>query len=175
MRLLLLLPLALVSLLPACSTTERAPPAGADSPAILTGDSVYTVATSGETHAVEIDFTFTNRTAGVISLPACRGVYPPLLERWTDGEWVTAYDPPRLMCYEPPTEVAPGETLRETLRVSAGRPGSNVEPKLEVPAIEGTYRLNWGLTAGAPGRPDTAAAAGTQRPELVSNPFRLVG
>ena len=170
-----LLPLTLLAALAACSTTEPAPPAASGTTAIVTGDSVYTVTTSQETYEVEIDFTLTNRTSGVIRLPACRGVYPPILERWTDGEWVTAYDPPRLMCYEPPTEVAPGETLEETLRVSAGRPGTSVEPKLAVPRIDGRYRLNWGLTAGAPGRPDTAAATGAPRPELVSNPFRLVG
>ena len=89
---------------------------------------------------VTIPMQFTNVTADAVYFVGCRKPPAPLLQKWQEGEWVTAWDAVELLCLSPPWVIAPGATFHDTLRVSGYWPGQNAAPvfRTEVP---GRYRL----------------------------------
>ncbi len=130
---------------------------------IQTDSSVYHVRTAGGYQAT-IVLTYTNPTAAPVYIASCGGPHPPLIEKWENGEWVTAYNPPVPLCYSPPVEIQPGQAYTYTYRVIVGLPADNAYPKFQVSEIPGTYRLRWLLRG-----PD----APLPLEQTISNTFEL--
>lgn len=132
-------------------------------PPIQTDSSVYHVRTAGGYQAT-IGLTYTNPTGEPVFIAACHNPHPPLMEKWEDGQWVTAYNPPVLMCITPPVVIEPRQSYSYTYRIVAGLPHDNAYPKFEVSEIPGTYRLRWLLRG-----PD----APLPLEQTISNTFEL--
>ena len=112
---------------------------------IQTGKSTYVVEQDGPFLRTEIPFEYLNRTGGPVYVPKCQETYPPVLEKQVEGEWIVAYAPVVLLCWEPPVVIGAGERYRSTFRMLAARPGTRAEPTFRVEQIPGTYRLVWSL------------------------------
>lgn len=92
-----------------------------------------------------IPFTYHNSTGDTVYLVNCKGLVPPSLEKWQNGDWVPAWGAIVPACLSPPIEVAPGEDFEYTLQVNAARQGSNVQPQFRVADLAGIYRLVWSV------------------------------
>jgi hypothetical protein len=114
-----------------------------DDPGLRTDQSAYALERRRTSWEADIPYEFVNRTGDTVYLTNCRGDFGLRLEKWHEGEWVTAWTPVQLMCLSPPLEIGPGATFADTVHVIAGLPGSNVMPKLEVEEVDGAYRLVW--------------------------------
>jgi hypothetical protein len=124
--------------LPAAERTEQP----LNGPAIQTDSSMYHVRSTGGYQAT-IGLTYTNRTGARVYIAACHSPHPPLLEKWEDGEWVTAYHPPVPACLTPPVGIEPRQSYTYTYRIIAGLPYDDAYPKFRVSEIPGSYRLRW--------------------------------
>lgn len=65
----------------------------------------------------DIPFTYHNATADTVYLVNCRGLVPPSLEKWQNGDWVPAWGAIVLSCLSAPIEIAPGADFEYTLQV----------------------------------------------------------
>lgn len=122
---------------------------------------------------VEIPFTYHNRTGKTVYLVNCHGDVPPSLQKWQEGEWVTAWSPVVLLCLSPPIQVAPDAVYEDTLRVFSARQGSNAAPQFQVPATDGTYRLLWHVPVHDYGFDDSPYGTPLTLENRVSNNFEL--
>lgn len=133
----LLIPLALA----ACDSLT-AP--GAEPERLLqTESNSYTLSARDAIYEVDIPYGFHNRTGGRVFVPNCNGIFGIKLQKEVGGSWVDAWWAAVPECLSPPIEIAEEAVFRDTLTVVAGRPGTIVEPKLEVEEIDGLYRLVW--------------------------------
>jgi hypothetical protein len=110
---------------------------------IQTDKKVYKVAVSQRSVKFAINYSYVNRTDGVVFLPSCKKPYRPLLEKKVEGRWAAAVESMGLMCGGPPVRIGPGKTYRGSFEVEAFLPGNNMRPelKIDVREIEGVYRL----------------------------------
>ena len=103
----------------------------------------YTLQTTTSGLRGDIPFAYTNRTGRNVYVVNCNRIVPPVLEKRVNDRWVTAWGAAVPQCLSEPIVIRHGETYRDTLNVFAGHPGSNVDPKFDVPEIEGVYRMRW--------------------------------
>jgi len=110
---------------------------------IQTDKKIYKVAVTQRSVKFTINYSYVNRTGGVVFLPSCKKPYRPLLEKKVEGRWVAAVDSIGLVCGGPPVRIGLGKTYRDTFAVEAFLPGNNMHPelKIDVREIEGEYRL----------------------------------
>ena len=141
---------------------------------IQTDKSVYEMRTTTQAHELTIHLAYTNPTAGPVYIPTCREPGPPVLQKWVDGKWVTAYSPVVLLCLGPPVVIAAGETYRYTYRVFASRSPNSI-PRFEVAKIPGEYRLVWHiLGTWTPNGPEPGLGKLLPEEERISNTFQIV-
>ena len=164
--------LALVGLAVGCRnpldlTSDDAP--------IRTDRTEYAVTHEGGALRVDIEFTYTNPTAGAVNVQACQVPDPPVLQKREDGKWVTAYAPVVLLCLGPPLVIPRGGSTRYALHVRAFPAGSNAAPQWQAGSVAGTYRLLWAVHAGD-GKNSARDGGGPLVPvsQRVSNTFWLV-
>lgn len=161
------LPALLLALaLPACAPSDAVGPEAG--PPLQTDSLVYHARVVDGELALEVGFTYFNRTGSRVFVPACGEVHPPELEKWTGSAWQVAHSPLISRCLAEPVVVPRGGSYRSTYRLPGGiRVAGLGEP------IEGRYRLAWRLyrswSSGAEARP------GEPLPEEagVSNEFRV--
>jgi hypothetical protein len=110
---------------------------------IQTDKKAYKVSVAQQSVKFQINYSYVNRTGGVVFLPSCKKPYRPRLEKKVDGRWTPVVDSMGLMCGGPPVRIGPGKTYRGTFEVEAFLPGNNKQPelKIDVREIEGVYRL----------------------------------
>jgi hypothetical protein len=110
---------------------------------IQTDKKVYKVAVTQRSVKFAINYSYVNRTGGVVFLPSCKKPYRPSLEKKVEGRWTPAVEAIGIMCGGPPIRIAPGKTYRGSFEVEAFLPGNNMHPelKIDVNEIEGVYRL----------------------------------
>jgi hypothetical protein len=170
--------LAICALLSSCGApdtlglrTDRAPALGGAP--IRTDSAVYHVRTTAYAYELTIGLTYTNPSGETAYISTCKAPDPPVLEKWEDGKWVTAFAPVVLMCLGPPVVIGAGERYAYTYHVLAShRP--DTYPQFEVAEIPGTYRLVWRILGtwtpdgGQPG-------PGEELPleSRISNSFRI--
>lgn len=90
-----------------------------------------------------IGYVFTNPTRAPVHFTGCRGVEQPVLEKWVDGQWVTALPAVILDCRGSPIVVQPGREYRGSVDINGVGPEVNAAPKFSVDSIPGTYRFVW--------------------------------
>lgn len=148
-------------------------PNGTGAP-IQTDRSVYEMRTTQYAHELTIDLAYTNPTPEPAYIPTCREPGPPILQKWVDGKWVTAYSPVVLRCLGPPVVIDAGETYSYTYRVFASR-SPNSFPRLQVTEIPGQYRLVWHiLGTWTPNGPEPGLGQVLPEEQRVSNTFMIV-
>ena len=141
---------------------------------IQTDSSVYHLRTAGHSHELTINLAYTNPTPGPVYIPTCREPGPPVLQKWVDGKWVTAYSPVVLLCLGPPVVIRAGEAYSYTYRVLASRSPNSI-PRLQVAEIPGRYRLVWHiLGTWTPNGPEPGLGQLLPEEQRVSNPFTVV-
>lgn len=165
----------------ACSTVDSEPPASTPGGFLETSRARYDAVLRTDGYArwvVDVPYVTRNTTADTLVLIGCNTPPQPILEKRVEGAWRTAYDPVRRGCLSPPWTLAPGETRRDTLHVSAALPGQNWAPVFNADEIEGTYRLNREIHRKTGTKTADALIPPTEllSPEKrVSNPFELEG
>ena len=112
-------------------------------PAIRTEKQNYTLSQSGETLALSINMTYTNRTFKPTFLLTCNGAFSMVLEKSVDGNWVQAYGSAAPDCLGPVLTIKKNGQHHYTLNVLAFIPSSENSPKFQVDNVSGTYRLVW--------------------------------
>jgi hypothetical protein len=110
---------------------------------IQTDKKAYKVAVTQRSVKFAINYSYVNRTGGVVFLPSCKKPYRPSLEKKVEGRWAPVVDSMGLECSGPPVRIGPGKTYRGSFAVEAFLPGNNLRPELKIDAreIEGVYRL----------------------------------
>ena len=139
-----------------------------DTPALQTSRAAYAVTRNGQVLTADIDFSYVNRTGHTRYVARCHQPYPPQLEKWTGSEWVVAYSPVVLLCWQTPLSIAPSATYTGTLAIRAWLPGNNAAPDWKVDGVAGTYRLVWRLL-----RSDSPDGPAPEPEKYVSNSFAL--
>ncbi|HEY8460304.1 MAG TPA: hypothetical protein VIM99_07990 [Blastocatellia bacterium] len=110
---------------------------------IQTDKRAYKVTVTQRSVKFQINYSYVNRTDGVVFLPSCKKPYRPRLEKKVGDRWVAVVDSVGLMCGGPPIRIGPGKTYRGSFEVEAFLPGNGKQPelKIDVAEIEGVYRL----------------------------------
>jgi hypothetical protein len=110
---------------------------------IQTDKKTYKVEITQRSVKFTINYSYVNRTSGVVILPSCKKPYRPSLEKKVGDRWTPAIDLMEPMCAGQPIRIGPGKTYRDTFKVEAFLPGNNIRPelKVDVQEIEGVYRL----------------------------------
>ena len=140
---------------------------------IQTDKSVYEMRSTTQAHELTIHLAYTNPTAGPVYIPTCREPGPPVLQKWVDGKWVTAYSPVVSLCLGPPVVIAAGETYSYTYRVFASRSPNSI-PRFQVAEIPGQYRLMWHiLGTWTPNGPGPGLGQLLPEEQRVSNTFTI--
>lgn len=117
---------------------------GGDSTApIQTDKSEYKAAISDGIVEFEIPHTFTNQRKGTVYIVNCNNAFALKLQKRAGNGWVDALGFVIPQCLSPAIEIGEGESFVHTIRVQAGLPSGDVEPKFEVDEVEGTYRIVW--------------------------------
>lgn len=151
--------------------SDRAP-ALAGAP-IQTDSAVYHVRTSEYAYELTIGLTYRNTSGGTAYISTCKAPVPPVLEKWEDGKWVTAFAPVVLMCLGPPVVIEAGEAYAYTYRVLASHQ-PNTYPQFEVAEIPGRYRLVWHiLGTWTPDGPEAGLGKELPLEYRISNSFRI--
>jgi hypothetical protein len=141
---------------------------------IRTDSAVYHVRTTEDSHELTIEVTYTNPTGSTVYIPTCHSPHPPVLEKWQEDTWVTAYAPVVPLCLGAPVVIADGDVYAYTYRISAAR-SANWYPRFEVPEIPGTYRLVWRiLGTWTPDGPEPGLGRELPLEQRVSNTFEIV-
>ena len=141
---------------------------------IQTDKAVYQMRTTAQAHELTMHLTYTNPTASPVYIPTCHQPGPPVLQKWVDGTWVTAYAPVVLRCLGPPVIIEPGDTYRYTYRVYATR-APNSGPRLQVAEVPGQYRLIWHiLGTWTPNGPEPGLGQLLPEEQRISNTFTIV-
>jgi hypothetical protein len=114
----------------------------ADAP-IQTDKKDYKIAVTQRSVKFAINYSYVNRTGGVVFLPSCKKPYLPSLEKKVEGRWTSAVEAVALICGGSPVRIGPGKTYKGSFDVEAFLPGNNMHPelKIDVKDIEGVYRL----------------------------------
>lgn len=121
-----------------------------------------------------IPFTFRNQSPGIAYLAHCQGSYFLELEKLVNGSWVLGWAPVVPLCLSlEPIQVASGGIFQDSIPVIAGRPGTNLAPKFEVPDPEGMYRI---VIHALSSYDSHTFPFGPELPlsQRISNPFRIV-
>lgn len=151
MRTIRLLSALAIALLGACATPGPLHP-GLDlnegDTALRTEQPRYRATRAGDQLVLDVGFRYTNPAASPRYVARCHTPHPPVLQKWTGSEWVVAYAPVVLRCWQEPITIAPGATYTDTLRVRASLSGSSI-PEFRVRPVAGTYRLAWRLLRSA--------------------------
>jgi hypothetical protein len=110
---------------------------------IQTDKKTYKVEVTQRSVKITINYSYVNRTGGVVILPSCKKPYRPTLEKKVGDRWTLAIDLKEPMCGGQPVRIGPGKIYRDTFKVEAFLPGNNIRPELKVDLkeIEGVYRL----------------------------------
>lgn len=168
----------LFALLPSCGARDEIrmgsdPPVADLEAPIRTDSAVYHVRTTPYTYELAIGVTYSNATGKPVFIPSCHGPTPPVLEKWEEGRWVRAYDPPVELCLGPPVVIEAGQVYAYTYNIHAARL-PNAIPKFEVAEIPGTYRLRWRLLGTwAPDGPEPGLGEELALEHSISNTFRI--
>jgi hypothetical protein len=110
---------------------------------IQTDKKAYKVTVTKRSVKFAINYSYVNRTGGVVFLPSCKKPYRPALEKNIEGRWIPVVATVAIECGGPPVRIGPGKTHRGSFEVEAFLPGSNLRPELKIDPgeIEGVYRL----------------------------------
>jgi hypothetical protein len=120
-------------------------------------------------YSATIGFVYTNTTAKPVSMALC-GPVLPWLEKKIDGKWVNAYSPAYLACRRiPDFTLASGAVYRGVLDFEAFEPGHHIGPTLDVPSIDGIYRLRLDFAEGT-----DPTREGARPVKATSNEFRMI-
>jgi hypothetical protein len=155
------------------SADAGAPPRPSGTPMLTTDRDRYTVRRTADAMELDIVSTFTNRTADTVYLHPCGTVQPSfLLEKWVNGAWQPAYNPPcpAMLMVNPPS-VAPGASHTDTARVRA-LTAANSFPRFEVDPAGGYFRLVYAQAYGS-WRPSQGSGELLPREQRSSPPFRI--
>lgn len=162
-----------VALTSACGTPDILQSADVGTP-IRTDSAVYHVRTTEYFHDLTIEATYTNLTGKTVYIPGCHSPDPPVLEKWQEDKWVTAYAPVVLLCLGSPVIIGAGDVYAYTYRISAART-PNTSPRFEVAELPGTYRLVWRiLSTWTPHGPEPGLGKELPLEQRISNTFEIV-
>ena len=129
---------------------QSTPPAPTQDPLVTIDRTIYHARRVGQAIELDIVSTFTNRTADTVYLHPCGRSQPSfVLEKWVDGAWTAAYNPPcpAMLMLDPPG-VAPGASRTDTARVRAST-AANSFPRFELAPLAGSYRLVYAQAYGS--------------------------
>jgi len=144
MRYLILLSILLLSYTASgCNGIAGTGGNGPDSTAIVTSRTEYHAQIEDGTVELQIPHTFTNRTDDTVFVVNCNNAFAIKLQKKVGNEWIDAVGLVIPDCLSPAIEIASGETYNYDLKILAGTPASDNQPKFEVDRIEGTYRIVW--------------------------------
>ena len=110
---------------------------------IQTDAAAYQLEAGPSGYATGIGFVFTNPRQAPVYVVNCGGNAPPGLEKFVDGQWISAWSAIVPLCLSPPIVIAAGQVYHGHLQLFAGYPANNVYPKFDTPQIPGEYRLVW--------------------------------
>lgn len=131
---------ALAAILLACSSPTTP---GASGPLISTDAYRYTLQWDSIGWSVDIPYSFTNRTSGVVFVINCAGNFGILLERLDGDEWTPAWGNSVNDCLTPPIVIERGAIYLDTLHVWGAPPGSDWRPRFDQVDPSGSYRMVW--------------------------------
>jgi hypothetical protein len=122
-----------------------------------------------------VDLTFTLRNEGDVTVYVanCAEVIVGRLEKQMGDEWITTVTPNAPLCLSVPTPIRPGRTLGNMVHVFAAYAANEVQPKLQVPGIEGTYRVVFESLSTSPDDPPRGRQTELPQSQRTSNSFRL--
>ena len=135
-----------------------------------------------ESYAVEraelgyrVDLTFTLRNEGDVTVYVanCGDVIVGRLEKRVGSDWVTTLPPAAPLCLSVPSPIRPGASLSTTVQVFAAYAANEVQPKLQVPGIEGAYRAVFESLVTSPDDPPRERQSVLPERQRTSNTFRL--
>lgn len=149
----------------------RSPDPASAAPALRTSADRYTLRRTPTGYEASIPFTYTNPTDAAVYVPSCRGAHPPSLEKRVDDGWELAWSPVVLLCLGPPVVIQAGESHADTLRLTAGYPGSDQASQFTVEDPEGEYRMVW--TVYESYDPDSGRGEPLPLRHRISNTFVL--
>lgn len=95
------------------------------------------------------------------------------LQKRVGARWQQVWGSITLLCLSPPVVIAPGDRYTDTLEVFGGTPGKPIAPTLQVPEVEGEYRLVWTQLRGPFDAPRYPQGDSLPLERKVSNPFAL--
>jgi hypothetical protein len=137
---------------------------------LRTDSTQITVHHSGFGYHADIGFVYTNTTSKPVAKTGCGFPPWPDLEKKVNDKWVVAYNPAYLACLtKPDFTLQSGKRFHGVLPFAAFEPGHNIMPTLDVPSIDGVYRLRWDFVEGT-----DASMRGARRVKSTSNEFRMV-
>jgi hypothetical protein len=89
-----------------------------------------------------VRLTYVNRTGNPLYISYCQGPNPPQLERFVQGRWEVAYQPPHLLCAGR-HRIDPGRAFTYEFDVQGHDPRINTEPRWIPETLGGLYRVVW--------------------------------
>ncbi len=121
-------------------------------------------------HGVRFDipYTITNTTDEAVYMIGCKQPMAPVLQKRTNGEWVSAYNSVEQGCLSPPFIVKAGGQWQDTLRGYGIFPGQNAFPEFHTD-VEGEYRLKKKIYSN----PDTFKDSENWNEQLLPDELRI--
>jgi hypothetical protein len=89
-----------------------------------------------------VTLTYANRTGAPLYISYCQGPNPPQLERFVDGDWEVAYQPPHLLCAGR-HRIDPGKAFTYDFDIQGHHPQISTEPRWIPTTLGGLYRVVW--------------------------------
>ncbi len=111
--------------LASCGSSVTEPPLDPTAP-IQTGSLTYSMAPTPVGSGTVVDYEFTNLSDEPIYFPNCRGKIQAVVEREVGGDWVLAFAGVYPACLGPVIEVAPGQSVEDSVHVARYDPDSNI-------------------------------------------------